>query len=170
MHFTWWCLEVGHVVKHFAFSALIDDIVVGARQADAVGHVFGLTCEEKLRRTQSPVISLEWEVAEVPLRRSGVVPGLVLPDTDNRFILHLRLSLGCIYVEFCCEHQVAGHEILPRLGVYKHHIDHLRQVFEAEVTLYPSRHVLVLDVLDAGVQAFLREHFLPFLEGHLNFG
>ena len=116
------------------------------------------------------MISLEWEVAEVPLRRSGVVPGLLLPETDNRFILHLRLSLGCSFAEFCCEHQVAGREILPRLGVFEHHIEHVRQVCEAEVTIYPSRHVRFLDVLCTVAQAFLREHFLPFLEGHLNFG
>ena len=50
----------------------------------AVGHVFRLTCEEKLRRTQSPVISLEWEVIVVALRRFGAVRSQLLPAPDQQ--------------------------------------------------------------------------------------
>ena len=154
IHLTGWCLVIRHVVEGLAFPAFVDDICLVARQADAAGHILALPREEILRWSHPPVVSLKREVVVAALRRFAAVGSFLLCITNHRFILHLRLSLGCSFAEFCCEHQVAGREILPRLGVFEHHIEHVRQVCEAEVTLYPSRHVRFLDVLCTVAQAF----------------
>ena len=161
-HLTWWCLEIRDEFEGLAFPAFVDDVTVVARQADAVGHVFVLPREEKLPWTQPPVISLEREVFVVPLRWFGAVASFLLPQTHNGFILDVRLSLGCSFVKLCTEHHVADRELLARTGVFEDHAQHVRQVFGAEATLRPSRHVRVLGVLDTVVQAFLSEDILPY--------